>query len=392
MMDERYAAAGLEALARYGELPGPLTADPHRWYTSLRDGAPVHPATLPDGRRVWVVTTADAAASVFTDRRFSNDPAHRADVGAFDGHRHMGIADPPDHRRLRGVVAGHFAAPQIARLRSRVTEVVDDLLSGVDGDVDLVADVAAVLPLRVMFGLFGVPDEEQDRYLAPLVAASNGDTGRLARVRDDLAELVERRAAEPGDDVLSTLVRARDVDGTLSDGEVTATVFLLLSAGHETVVSLVTVGVYTLLRHERQLKALREHTGLIPTAVEEILRFEPTASHSTGRYATQDVDLAGVTIPAGDLVLVNLAAVNRDPTLNEDPQRFDVTRESPRHHAFGRGRHLCLGAPLARLEAEIALTRLLATYRDIRPGAEGAAWRVEPGLRGLASFPVTVTR
>ncbi|GAA4923834.1 cytochrome P450 [Stackebrandtia albiflava] len=382
-------------LARYGELPDTLRADPFPLYEGLRRSGTVHAATLPDGRPVAVVTGYRAARTVFTDPRFSNDPGHRADLPRFDGDRHMGVADGDAHRRLRTVVARHFTADRVRAARPWITGVTDELLDGLSAEADLIGEFAGILPLRVILTLLGAPPARIPPMVAALQRLSDapGDPAAAETVRTGVTDAIRHRERNPGDDVLTDLIAARDT-GDIDDGELTATVFLLLSAGHETTVNLIAVGALHLLRHPDQWARLRERPSSTPGAVDELLRYDGPAAHSTGRYTTTDVVLDGVAIPAGRLVLVNLTAANRDPEATSDADRLDVTRSPTRHLAFGHGRHLCLGAHLARLEAEIALSRLSTGFTDIRLAVDPAelAWKASPAIRGLTSLPVRLTR
>ena len=350
---------------------------------------------MPGGGRAWIVTGRQVANRVFTDPRFSNDPSHRAGSEPITDGRHMGIADPPDHRRLRGVIARVFTPAALRQHRGTITDLADQVIAALPAHTDLVTDFAAVLPLRVMFTLLGIRTEHHGELIADLTRVSElsgrGDeaAGAMRRVRDRLDAETRHRDRHRADDVLSALAAAVDA-GNITAAERDSTVLLLVGAGHETTVNLLAVSLYWLLREPQRLRRLADHLDTVPTAVAELVRHDPIAVHSTGRYTTERVDLAGTTIPAGELVLVNLAAVNRDPEGIAEPDRLMLDREPVAHHAFGHGPHICLGKWLTLMETEIAITRLLAHHRDIMPTVplRDLEWKQNHAIRGLRRLPV----
>lgn len=268
--------------------------------------------------------------------------------------------------------------------------------------MDLLDDYAFPLPIRVITHLLGVPEEDADRFRVwssavvsiELVTLGMGiaqdKLAAMGEFRDYLLALFDRKRRAPGDDLVTGLVRAEDERGALTEDELVAMVFLLLVAGHETTVNLLGNGVLALLRHPDQLARVRDDPALVGPAVEELLRYDGPVETSTMRYALEDVELAGTTIPRGDGVLVVLASANRDAAQFPDPDRLDVTRSDNRHLAFGKGLHYCLGAPLARMEATIALTTLLRRLPTLRLAADPATLQIRPSflIRGLQALPV----
>jgi cytochrome P450 len=389
---------------------------PFALFDRVRDAGPVHDVTLADGHRAFLVVGYDAAREALNHPDLSKDmlAALASDGGvvaeglpgpAFA--RHMLSVDPPDHTRLRRLAAGAFRRARLAALEPRIRHLVDELLDELGarhGEVDLVAGFARPLPFAVIGELLGIDRPDQDHLAgwfatlfapytgaeppAEAVSASNAVVGYL----DDL---VDSRWDAPTEDLVGDLVRACR-DDLLTRQELLSTVFQLIVAGHDTTTSLIGNGVAALLQRPDQRDALVAEPELVPRAVEEMLRFDAPVHHATFRYAVRDATIAGVTIPAGVQVLVNLAAGGRDPDRNDDPDAFDVRRKGAAHVAFGHGVHHCLGAPLARLEAEIAFTELLQRFPRMRLACapEDLRWGHGDGLvlRGLSALPVLLGR
>jgi cytochrome P450 len=314
--------------------------------------------------------------------------------------------DPPDHTRLRGLVTKAFTPRVVDRLRPRVQEIVDVLLDKViaRGSLEVIEDFAYPLPVIVICEMLGVPVDDHEKF--------KGWSRELARSLDPepflppevlerrqkaiesfteyFAKLIEGRRAAPGDDLLSALIAAEEAGDKLSPEELLATCILILVAGHETTVNLIGNGALALLRHPDQLELLRDDPSLGRTAVEEVLRFDPPVQF-TGRIALEDMDIGGHTVAKGQQTMVLLASANRDQDIFTDPDRFDITRQENRHLAFGHGVHYCLGAPLARVEGEIALSSLVRRLRDLRLLTEALAYKENIVLRGLAALPVGFT-
>jgi cytochrome P450 len=318
----------------------------------------------------------------------------------------MLVVDPPDHTRLRRLVAGAFSVRRIEGLRPRVQDIVDDLLDdiaagGPDDPVDLVASFAFPLPFTVICELLGVPATERaalERGLAVLLAPTSTAAAYAEAVRasdsvvEQLTRLVELKTTDPGDDLISALISARDGTEQLSQQELLSTIFQLIVAGHDTTASLLGNSVVALLRHPDQLEELRSDPTAIATALEELLRYDAPVPHATFRYAREPLDLGGVTIPAGAQVVINLASANRDEARYPDPELLDIHRPDARNLAFGHGIHFCLGAPLARMEGELALASLLQRFPALHLAVapEQLHWGHGDGLvlRGLTELPV----
>jgi cytochrome P450 len=389
--------------------------DPFPLFAEVRRLGPVHPVTLADGHDAWLVVGYEEARVALNDQRLSKD-MHAA-LATGDGvvaeglpgpafARHMLSVDPPDHSRLRRLVSSAFTPRHVEGLRPRVQAIVDSLLddvarAGPDARVDLVGAYAFPLPFTVICELLGVPDPDRadlgrglTELLVPTPTAA--EYARAKEASDSvvamLEALVDAKQARPGDDLVSGLISARDGEERLSTQELLSTIFQLIVAGHDTTASLIGNGVVALLRHPDQLEALRSDPSRLAGAVEELLRYDAPVPHSTFRYAVAPMDIGGVTIPAGAQVIICLAAANRDGDQFPDPGALDLDRVEGRHLAFGHGIHHCLGAPLARMEGQLALASLLRRFPQLRLAvpSEELHWGHGDGLvlRGLSELPV----
>lgn len=389
-------------------------ADPFPFYARLRATAPVYPVTLPDGRTAWLVTRYDDVAAVLKDERFAKDPlnalspqqhARQPWIPAFARPltRSMLDVDPPDHTRLRGLVHKAFTPRLVERMRPRIQALCDRLLDQARGRarLDLIRAYAQPVPTTVIAAMLGVPVADRPRFQRwsqALLLAGASRWGVLRAVPHVwlflryVRRLIRARRAQPRDDLISALAQAEEAGQRLSEDELVAMIVLLLVAGHETTVNLIGSGTLALLVYPEQLRRLRQNPGLMPSAVEELLRFTSPVETATERYARQEVPIAGVTIPRGGLVLAVIASANRDERQFASPDRLDVTRTPNRHLAFGLGAHFCLGAALARLEGQLALATLLRRAPGLRLAAEPEALRWRPGLvlRGLEGLPVAI--
>ena len=314
--------------------------------------------------------------------------------------------DPPDHTRLRRLVSKAFTARVVQRLEPRIAELVDDALdrAAEAGSLDVVADLAYPLPVTVICELLGVPVADEPRFrrwsgllvrsLDPVFTITGRPSEQLTEQLDAavevhryFGELVADRRAGGGEDLLSNLVQVRDAGDELSTGELVATCVLLLLAGHETTVNLISGGTLALLRNPAALNALRADPELGATVVEEVLRYDPPVQLLT-RIAGEPIRLSGLDIAQGDIALLLLAAAQRDPAVYENPERFDPWRTPPRHLSFGLGPHFCLGAPLARLEGRLALTRFAQRVSAPRLVADPPPYKANATLRGPSAMPV----
>ncbi len=389
--------------------------DPYALFAAVRQRGAVQPVTLVDGHDAWLVVHHDEALAALNDSRLSKDmhaamAANAAVVSeglpgpAFA--RHMLTVDPPDHTRLRRLVSSAFSPRRIEGLRPRIQAVVDDLLDGIAADgadrrVDLVSRFAFPLPFTVICELLGVPEPDRDALgsglIGLLVPTSTPEQYAEAKRASDvvvalLEQLVDVKRGDPGDDLVSALIAARDGDERLDTRELRSTIFQLIVAGHDTTASFIGNSVVALFRNPDQLAMLRRHPEKLGTALEELLRFDAPVPHSTFRYTVEPVELGGVTIPAGAQVIISLAAADRDEHAFEHPDVLDIDRSGTRHLSFGHGIHHCLGAPLARLEGRIALGTLVRRFPQLRLAVADDELRWGHGdglvLRGLSELPV----
>lgn len=381
--------------------------DPHGLYRTLREETPVRQVLLPHGLKAWLITRHADVLDALTDSRLRknvrsvlerNSVEETASEGFVDELAdNLLSTDPPDHTRLRSLVGKAFTARRIAELRPRIEEITDHLLDDLpdSGEVDLLTTFAQPLPVFVICELLGVPTDDRATFVGwsnRVISAEGGSATRedgLA-LRDFLRELIAAKRAEPGDDLISALVEARDDGDRLNERELVSMCFVLLVAGIESTVHLICNSVVALLRHPEQLAALRDDPSLLTRTIEEVIRYDGPVNTATVRYAAEDVAFGDVVIPAGDLVLVSPLSANRDPDFFPEPDRFDITRSTHGHLGFGHGIHFCLGASLARLEGEVALGRLLEAYPGIRltPDHDRLPYRYSPIVRGLQTFPV----
>ncbi|MFE9555259.1 cytochrome P450 [Streptomyces sp. NPDC006692] len=378
-----------------------FNADPYPVYAKLRAAGPAHLVRTPAGGDVWLIVGHEEARAALGDPRLSKDWRSNDDweYGELPVSANMLETDPPQHTRLRKLVAREFTPRRIEALRPRVQEITDQLvttmLAAPDRTADLVDSLAFPLPMTVICELLGVPDLDQEAFRVlsnEAVAPTVNDNTAVRRIGEYLVGLIEdKRCTRPADDLLSALIRARHEDGDqLSQDELIGMAFLLLVAGHETTVNLISNGVRVLLGHPGQLAALRADFTLIDAAIEELLRYEGPVGTATYRFAREPVLVGDALIPAGAPVLVALASAGRDPDRYPDPDRFDIRRAPQGHLAFGHGIHFCLGAPLARLEGAIALRTLLERTPDLQLAAEPAQLEWLPGMliRGVRHLPV----
>lgn len=373
-----------------------LAADPYGLYATLRAKSAVHRVHVPGSGEAWLVLSRDAARAALTDPRLRNDIRHSSSWQTDGGHsigHNMLQSDPPQHTRLRRLVAGRFTAGRVAELRPRIEAFTEGLLAALpeQGTADLVSRYALPLPVAVICDLLGVPASDRavfHTWSNELVMPTSDEAAASAgaALTAYLTELIGRKRQTPDDTLLSDL--AAEVG--LAPEELLGMAFLILVAGHETTVNLISGTLHSLLAHPDQLALLRTDPDLTGSAVEESLRYNSPVHATAFRFAAEPLDLAGTRIAAGDTVQVSLAAASRDPLHLPDPDRFDITRRAQGHLGFGHGMHHCVGAPLARVEAEIALRRLLADRPALAFATDPAAltWRTSTLLRGLAELPL----
>ena len=383
-------------------------ADPYPFYRRLREEDPVHQSPL----GIWVLTRYDDTVMVLRDPRFGREgmaELMEARLGAGSvrpaNTRDMLFRDPPDHTRLRALVSRAFTPRVVEAMRPHIQEIVDGLLDRVEGarGMDVIEDLAYPLPVTVICEMLGVPTADQDVFKqwsadiarsldAAILPAGSEVITRGQEAGDALREyfrsLIAVRRKRPLPDLLSALIAAEEQGDKLSEPELVATCSLLLIAGHETTVNLIGNGVLALLRHPAELRALADDPALIQTGVEELLRFDGPVQR-TGRMTMADVEIDGKPIPKGSIVAAVIGAANRDPAHFPDPDRLDVSRRENRHIAFGFGIHFCLGAPLARIEGQVAIGTLLRRMPSLKLVSDTPEWRESSVLRGLKTLQVT---
>ena len=388
-------------------------ANPHAFYARLRETAPVQQATLPDGQELWLLTRYADVEAAFADPRLVKDPRNARSPEELarmpvrpEAMQYIQTImlrrDPPDHTRLRRLVSKVFTPRMVEQLRSRVQAIADALLDAVAdrGEMDLIDHYAFPLPIIVISEMLGVPATDRDQFrrwsdvlMAAVVTPHPSGPAAVEAAegfRRFMEAQFEERHRAPAGDLITGLLQAEEAGDKLSMEELLGMVYLLLVAGYETTATLIGSGTLALLQHPDQLARLRGDVTLLPSAVEELLRFCSPVALSHFRYAAEDIALRGVVIPKGAMVFAVIMAANRDPAWFPSPDTLDITRADNRHFAFGHGIHYCLGAPLARLEGEIALGTLLRRLPDLRLGVapEALTWRPSLALRGLVKLPV----
>jgi cytochrome P450 len=399
---------------------GELTANPFPLLAQMRSIGALVPLPLPmggAGHQTWMITRMEEAVRVLKDHaHFTVNPTSigvenpfrtniadaTSDQSAFLFRDSMISVDEPDHRRLRRLVSQAFTPRYIESLRPHIQHIADELLDAVQdqGQMDLVQDFAYPLPINVISDMLGVPqaDRPQIRVWSEALATGMGALGRrdertLAHMRAFASyamQLVAEKRQHPADDMTSQLVQLEEEGDHLSEAEMLSMITLLIFAGHETTSNLIGIGTLTLLDHPDQLEQLKADLSLVPSAVEELLRFNGPVFMGAPRFATEDLELAGQPIKKGDVLMIALSSANRDEALFTQPDELDIARTLNRHIAFGQGIHICLGAPLARLEGEIAFTTLLRRMPNLCLSVprESITWRGSLNLRGVTALPV----
>ncbi|WP_055549120.1 cytochrome P450 [Streptomyces sp. NBRC 110028] len=375
-------------------------------YERLRREEPLARVQLPYGEPAWLATRYEDARLVLGDPRFSRAAAVGRDAPRVrpyaPGPGTISTFDPPEHSRLRRLVTKAFTVRQIDRMRSRVQQIADELVDAIRAEgapADLVEDFALPLPITVICELLGVPFEDRgdfrlwsEAFLSTTKYTLEEIKGYRALLRDYMAGLVAERRTAPQDDLLSSLVAARDNDDRLSEDELLSLAESILIAGHETTATQIANFLYVLLTRPEHLAALRADLDQVPQAVEELLRFTPLGSGSLQpRYAVEDVEVGGVTVRAGEPVVVAINSANRDESVYTGPDQLDLRRHEATHIGFGHGPHHCLGAPLARMELRIALRTLLERLPGLRlaDAEQDVEWKVGVSTRGVRRLPVT---
>jgi cytochrome P450 len=381
-------------------------ANPYPAYRFLRETAPVWRS--PMGH--WVLSRHADATAVLRDPRFGHENADRTSVEAEAEtvvrslNQTMLLLDPPQHTRIRGLVSKAFTARRMEGLRARIGDIVDGLIDKVagQGGMDVVSDFAHLLPVIVICDMLGIPEQDRGPFLADTsirgrildpvpLTRDELDTANAASAANAayFASLFAYRRANPGDDLTTALLAAREADDSLTDEEIIANIGLLFGAGHETTANLIGNGLLALHRNPDQLAKLRAQPELMPNAVEEMLRFDSPVQ-LTGRTALQDVEIGGQMIARGEEVIALLGAANHDPDAypGTDPDELDIARPGVRALSFGGGIHFCLGAQLARIEGEVAFAKLLERLPGLRlEDPDNVQWKPTITLRGVTSLP-----
>lgn len=390
-----------------------IRADPYPFYAQLRSQDPVH---WDEMLGFWVLTRYADISSVYADARFSRAqglrrgferlPEAEQEIAApvyqtFS--KTMFYSDPPYHTRLRGLVNNAFTPNAVEQMRPHVQRMVDSLLDAVQtqGEMDAIHDLAHPLPILVISQMLGLPAEERARFkqwsddLFAILGSVPHAPEAMERAAQSLAELTDyltalshSRRQKPQNDLISALVGVVEKGQRLTQEELIANVTILLSAGHETTSNLIGNGLLALLRNPDQMQMLRDHPKLVASAVEEMMRYDNPVQIAY-RSAAEDVELSGKLIQKGQLVNSVLAAGNRDPERFSEPDRFDISRDEGRHLGFGLGIHFCIGAPLVRLEAQIAFSTILRRFPKLHLATENLEWQEHPIFRGVKSMPLT---
>jgi cytochrome P450 len=373
--------------------------DPHTFFAHLRSTEPIF---YVEEMHAWMVTTYEDALFVLKDPRFIKDYRKIAQPDetaqdAFENLRSLLQVDPPDHTRLRSLVSKVFTPRMIEQLRPRIQQITSELLDAVEerGSMDLITDFAYPLPITVITEMLGIPATDRQKFRIWTQGIVNMQEGEREDSREAffsyIRALIEEKRVHSGNDLISRLVQVEENGDQLDEIELVSMVFLLIVAGHETTINLLGNGTLALLQHPDQLQLLRSDPSLIVPAVEELLRYTGPISLSDERWANEDIELHGKLIRKGQMVIASLISANADPHQFSNGDALDIARHENQHLAFGKGIHFCLGAPLARLEGQIAFATLLQRLPNLRLAseAEQLAWTRNPMLRGLRSLPVT---
>lgn len=390
-----------------------FTYNKYAYYKWLRENDPVHRGKLLPMMNAYMPSRYEDCVAMLKDPRFVRNRSTATGGGGrlpFPMPKSVSLlmdsmlgVDEPEHRRLRNLVHKAFTPRQIATLHERIEKLTHELLDKAErnGRMELVEEFARPIPVTVIAEMVGVEAHEVPELARFVNALTDGMSGLtmaktfiwgLPKAVKFSRRLIERKRANPTDDILSALIEAEDEGDRLSEDELIATLFLLVVAGHDTTYSLITNATYALLTNPDQLALLRETPALMDSAIEEALRYNGSIHATKPEFATEDVTLAGVTIPRGATVVPLLGSANHDPAVFENPEQFDITREKNRHLGFGMGVHYCLGAPLARIEMKVALTALLERNPNLRLAVDPSKLQLAmvPGMHQYKSLPVVL--
>ncbi|MEH7120477.1 cytochrome P450 [Neobacillus vireti] len=382
--------------------------NPFPLYKEIRETDPIYRFLMPNGHLAWIITKYKEAVEILNDSRFVTNypgnnqttepklPPHQEIIS-----RNLLSVNPSDHRRLRRLVQKAFTPRMVERLRGRIEEITNQLLDRVQhkGEMNLIDDFAFPLPIIVICEMLGIPIEDQDKFRewsdVIMEGVNNPNFSQqseqvMIEFVDYLKELIGKRRNNMQQDLISDLISVEDEGDVLTEHELYALIFVLIIAGHETTVNLIGNGVLALLEHPDQKEMLKSQPELIHSAIEEILRYNGPAEVSNIRFATEDVEFRGKHIHKGDMLFVALSSANRDSAQFINPDTLDITRGANNHIAFGKGVHYCLGAPLARLEGEIAINTLLKRMPELRLKSDQSLieWRTGMIIRGVKEIPL----
>ena len=384
--------------------------DAYTTFAKLRQDDPIlHQSSLAGNEKIWFFSRYEDVEAILKDERFSRD--WRAPWGTDQSHQlspleelidnHMLNRDGDDHRRLRTLVSMGFTPKRVRELRPRIEAIAAELIDSVAANkkMDLMNDFAFHLPTIVILEMLGVPTEDRGKFKVwsnALIAPNTSEEGMAESVQhltdftDYLRDLFEERRKHPKDDLITALLQAEAEGDKLSEAELFSTFVLLIVAGHETTVNLIGNAMLALWRNPEQLELLKNDPSLMPNAVEEFLRFDGSVERALNRWVVEDLEYKGHQLKRGDPVILILASANHDESTFAEAEKLDITRSPNPHLGFGKGIHYCLGAPLARLETEIALNSLLERLPNLRPDVsfDELRWRFLPGFRGLEAFPI----
>jgi cytochrome P450 len=387
-------------------------ANPYPFYAKLRAESPVFQVRLPDKQYAWLVTRYDDVVTVLKDdQRFVKNPRNAMTQEQLKRlpwvppmfkplMSNLLDNDWETHARLRGLIHKAFTPSRVEKLQQRIGSLSNELIDGIKhrGQMDLIRDYALPIPLTIISEMLGVSKKDQDNFhrwtqgFVELSASRNMVAGIIAIVSITrlLRRLFRERRANPQDDLITALIQAKEGSDQLNDDELLAMVFVLLIAGHETTVNLIGSGMLALMENPDQMALLRKQPELLKNAVEELVRYVNPVEQATERYAREDMTLHDVTIRKGEMVLAVVASANRDEQYFTSPETLDITRENNKHLGFGLGVHYCVGAPLARMEAQIAIQTLVACLPTLhlKTASESLQWRAGLTVRGLKALPV----
>jgi cytochrome P450 len=406
-----------DSLPPIGRVPVDFMQNPYEILERFREKAPVHEVIFAHGAKVWLVTRYEEIRALVSDPRVSKDgrrmnelfarhsgqPApeegEEAGVGFDDDlATHMLNTDPPRHTRLRALVSKAFTAHQVERLRPRIERVAGELLDALadQPEADLVSGYAVRIPITTICDLFGIPEQDREdfRLWGTKLVGAGQDPDEVAeasrRVVAYASELIEARRANPGDDMVSALVGVTEDGERLTHGELVSMIFFLVVAGHITTIYSLGNAIYNLLTHPDELAKLQADLSVMPAAVDELMRYDPAAGVGTFRFTTAEIPVGDVVIPPDQILALSWSSANRDSRHFPDADHLDLDRHPHGSMSFGHGSHYCLGVPLAKMQIEVALTRLLTRYPDLQLAVkpDEVRWENNALLRGLVALPV----